>query len=100
MGENMGNGDLMQFMRSMEGLDRGLNGAVPDLGLGMFMGGFDMRCEPEPRRSTAPTEFVDEEEIGCICGFSCGTQKALEKHLSRFPNDAAHKAETRVIKVP
>ena len=36
-------------------------------------------------------------EIGCVCGFSCGTQKALDKHLARFPDDPAHAA--KIVKV-
>ena len=31
-------------------------------------------------------------EIACKCGYTCGTRKALDKHLLRFPGDDAHQA--------
>merc|ERR1712032_799203 len=36
-----------------------------------------------------PSPF-EEVQIGCKCGFSCGTRRALDKHLSRFPDDNSH----------
>lgn len=32
-----------------------------------------------------------EKDLGCSCGFSCGTETALQLHLARFPRNPLHK---------
>merc|ERR1719240_1790086 len=51
------------------------------------------------RRATAPPPASTEPEIemGCICGYSCGTQAALNKHLARFPGDPSHAAQIKEV---
>merc|ERR1719313_1539934 len=69
-------------------------------GMGGFpdMGGMDFDApRGRDRRASAAPAPETETEIGCICGFSCGTQKALDKHLARFPDDPAHAA--KIVKV-
>jgi len=47
----------------------------------------------------APTSAGSEDDtnggptpktIGCICGYTCGTAKALDKHLANFGNNPNH----------
>eukprot|EP00930_Biecheleria_cincta_P006840 TRINITY_DN107918_c0_g1_i1.p1 TRINITY_DN107918_c0_g1~~TRINITY_DN107918_c0_g1_i1.p1 ORF type:complete len:592 (+),score=138.64 TRINITY_DN107918_c0_g1_i1:25-1776(+) len=82
---------LLGGMPGMEGLG-GLSGLG---GLGGF-GGLGGRGglgaaqrgmrEPRPRSPAGPSK-----EIGCACGYSCGTMAALDKHLSKFTGPE-HKA--------
>eukprot|EP00928_Gymnodinium_smaydae_P051726 TRINITY_DN3533_c0_g1_i2.p1 TRINITY_DN3533_c0_g1~~TRINITY_DN3533_c0_g1_i2.p1 ORF type:complete len:161 (-),score=22.15 TRINITY_DN3533_c0_g1_i2:66-548(-) len=58
------------------------------------MGGMGLRgggargSRAEPPKERGPTK-----EIGCKCGYSCGTMAALQKHLDRFKSDpAGHEA--------
>merc|ERR1712217_936260 len=44
-----------------------------------------------PRAAPAPSGPT--KEIGCKCGYSCGTMKALEKHLDKFKGNPAHEAK-------
>lgn len=52
--------------------------------------GHDRRWGERRRRRTSPAESRD---LGCVCGFTCGTVRALERHLARFPGDPAHRAQ-------
>merc|ERR1719408_997556 len=61
--------------------------------MGMGGRGAPSRASREPPRDTGPSQ-----DIGCKCGYSCGTMKALEKHLAKFPGDPAH--EARVTERP
>ncbi|CAK9005304.1 unnamed protein product [Durusdinium trenchii] len=102
--------DLLQGDPQMEALLGQLGGGLPFGGpMGMpGMPGFRQegaqrfarssqdgyeRFERPARRRTPPQE--QEEEIGCICGYTCGTEKALQRHLDRFPSDAAHRDARR-----
>mmetsp|Transcript_103567 Transcript_103567/g.198803 ORF Transcript_103567/g.198803 Transcript_103567/m.198803 type:complete len:183 (+) Transcript_103567:2-550(+) len=44
----------------------------------------------EPVRSAAGAGNSDDVEIGCICGYTCGTAKALQRHLDKFSGNASH----------
>mmetsp|Transcript_48465 Transcript_48465/g.113430 ORF Transcript_48465/g.113430 Transcript_48465/m.113430 type:complete len:596 (+) Transcript_48465:47-1834(+) len=45
--------------------------------------GKQLDCMPASRKSRE-TVIEVAETLGCICGYSCGTAAALEKHLARF----------------
>jgi len=45
-----------------------------------FPGRPGMTAEPED----------DKPELACICGYSCGTEKALVRHMERFPGNPSH----------
>ena len=59
-----------------------LAGWASDPGHGRALGG--------PRKDESPPG----KNIGCKCGYSCGTIKALDKHLARFLCDPSHAAQT------
>merc|ERR1711920_678722 len=54
------------------------------------MGG-GARGSRAPREAPAPSGPT--KEIGCKCGYSCGTMKALEKHLDKFKGNPANEAQ-------
>lgn len=100
----MGSAGGMQEMMAMMGGIPGMPGMGGLLGMGgaggmgafggldpRMMGGLGgsggSRGSREQPRDTGPSQ-----DIGCKCGYSCGTMKALEKHLDRFKGDAAHAA--------
>merc|ERR1712218_38493 len=39
------------------------------------------------QRSASPTT----DELTCRCGFSCGTESAMRKHLNRFKGEPGHR---------
>jgi len=45
---------------------------------------------PVARAARPGVDDDSEPEIGCICGYTCGTEKALARHLDRFPGDRLH----------
>jgi len=86
---------LEALMGELGGMPPGMFGGRGGLGgpggpgvAGSRAGGGLARGSREPPRDTGPTK-----EIGCKCGYSCGTMKALEKHLDRFRGDPAHEAQ-------
>merc|ERR1712151_230398 len=50
---------------------------------------FDDRRAMPPERGPRPSGGGDVE-LGCICGYSCGTKAALQRHLDRFAGNSAH----------
>merc|ERR1719486_308799 len=42
--------------------------------------------------SRSVTEIGGRECLGCTCGYTCGTDRALQRHLARFPGDMRHHA--------
>jgi len=54
-----------------------------------------LRGDRRSKKGSAAASTVDTNEIsiGCKCGYSCGTESALQKHLGRFPADTNHVAQ-------
>lgn len=96
---------FLASLGDMEGLLGPMGGLGPMAGLGPMdgLGGLPFRG-PAPgmargsqdpyapsRRRPVIQDDSDEPEIGCICGYTCGTEKALMRHLDRFPGDPSHR---------
>merc|ERR1711879_685528 len=74
-------------------------GADPDPGAAMEIGRQALAAsQREPRQHIKERprrlrqsggEFANRvgEEIGCSCGFTCGTREALQRHIARFSQD-------------
>jgi len=69
----------------------GFDGMPGMPGMGAY-GGLG-RGPPARGSKAAPKDEGPSQDIGCKCGYSCGTMKALEKHLARFEGDPAHEAQ-------
>eukprot|EP00927_Polykrikos_kofoidii_P011721 TRINITY_DN15004_c0_g2_i1.p1 TRINITY_DN15004_c0_g2~~TRINITY_DN15004_c0_g2_i1.p1 ORF type:complete len:547 (-),score=125.39 TRINITY_DN15004_c0_g2_i1:246-1886(-) len=95
---------MLASVGGAEGL-AGLGGGMGGLG-GGFGGGFGGGpCGGLRARGSAavpggarapgepPADSGPKKDIGCKCGYSCGTMKALERHLERFKGDGAHGAQ-------
>eukprot|EP00927_Polykrikos_kofoidii_P011720 TRINITY_DN15004_c0_g1_i1.p1 TRINITY_DN15004_c0_g1~~TRINITY_DN15004_c0_g1_i1.p1 ORF type:complete len:575 (-),score=125.41 TRINITY_DN15004_c0_g1_i1:169-1821(-) len=91
---------MLESMGGMDGL-AGLGGDMGGLGGGFGggfgggpCGGFRGRSSGVARASQGPpADTGPSQDIGCKCGYSCGTMKALERHLERFKGDGAHGAQ-------
>merc|ERR1719506_1274638 len=81
----------MGGMGSMGGMG-GMRGFGGMGGMAPGMGGRGGPARPSRARSP-PRDEGPRQDIGCKCGYSCGTMKALEKHLARFPGDPAHEKQ-------
>lgn len=81
---------LMGQLGGMPGMMDGFgHGGIGSIGGGIGRkGAGGARSSREPPRETGPTK-----EIGCKCGYSCGTMKALEKHLDKFKDNPSHEAQ-------
>merc|ERR1719421_850217 len=106
MREMLGGGDLglladMLPPGLLGGFGGGFGGAFGGRGMGGGFDGFasDTFETGRPGRRTAPppASTGPEIEMGCICGYSCGTRAALDKHLARFPGDPAHAAQIKEV---
>eukprot|EP00929_Paragymnodinium_shiwhaense_P023403 TRINITY_DN14652_c0_g3_i1.p1 TRINITY_DN14652_c0_g3~~TRINITY_DN14652_c0_g3_i1.p1 ORF type:complete len:518 (-),score=206.30 TRINITY_DN14652_c0_g3_i1:380-1933(-) len=91
MAQMGGLGDLEGLLGGAGGPGGGLRGGGGLLGgggmpMGMGRGG-GATASRAPAQPSGPSQ-----DIGCKCGYSCGTMKALEKHLDRFKGDPAHEA--------
>lgn len=88
---------LLAGLGDMEGLLGGLGSLGPrgPGGIGGIARGsqdpYAALAPRPPRSNRRPVmEDSDEPEIGCICGYTCGTEKALQRHFDRFPADPSH----------
>jgi len=87
-----GGGGFDEFLEKVRDNPEALDAIMSQVGgssdlLGGLSGGMGVQARA-PRKPAGPSF-----DLGCTCGYNCGTQAALNKHLDKFRGDPNHEAQ-------